>query len=186
MILAEVIVAGLVLSLATGGSLRQLSREPLKGEVVLLVLLPSQLLWPSASSRLGLDCALGVIIWLVMMAGLSIVLMLNASRRWMLAVAALGIAANILVIGLNQSMPVSIKAASEIGGSRLVIREALDEDCLHEELDSSTRLPVLADVLAIPGPPWHRGVISVGDMLLAVGLAGWVFTASRKTSVNTD
>lgn len=177
--MAEAIVVGLVLSLVTGGSLKNLAQEPLKGEWVLLLLLPAQLLWPGVSARLGLECALSIIIWLLMMAGLAIVLMLNAPRRWMLGFAALGIAANILVIGLNQAMPVDIRAASEIGATRVASREALAGDCLHEEMTDKTVLALLADVIAVPGPAWQRGVLSVGDLLLALGLGGWVFAACK-------
>lgn len=179
MILAEIILIALLLSLLTGGSLKKLADEPLKGEAVLLFLLPVQLLWPSASQRLGLGCALSIFLWLLMMTGLAVVLMVNATKRWQLALAALGIAANILVIGVNQSMPVSIRAASEIGGSRVDARRALDADCLHEEMDGETQLPFLADVVAVPGPSWHGGVISIGDILLSFGLGAWVFAAGK-------
>jgi len=178
-IMAEAILAGLLLSLVTGGSVRRLAQEPLKGEWVLVLLFPSQLLWPALSAQLGLQCALSIIIWLLMMAALAIVLMINAPRRWMLGFAALGIAANILVIGVNQAMPVDIRRASEIGATRTASRAALAEDCLHEELSESTRLPFLADIIAVPGPSWQRGVLSPGDLLLAFGLAAWVFAASR-------
>lgn len=179
MIMAEVILVGLLAALLTGGSLRNLAQEPLKAEWVLLVLLPAQLVWPSVSARLDLECALSIIVWLVMMSGLAVVLMLNATHRWMLAFAALGIAANILVIGLNQAMPVSIRAASEIGGTRAAARAALATDCLHEEMDEETLVPFLADVIAVPGPSWQRGVLSVGDVVMALGLGAWILAASR-------
>lgn len=179
MIMVEIIIAGLILSLMTGGSLRNLAHERLKGEWALLLLLPAQLLWSKAATHLDLECALSVIIWLVMMAGLATVLMINAPSRWMLGLAALGIAANVLVIGLNQAMPVDIRAASEIGATRVAARAALGADCLHEELSERTRLPMLADVIAAPGPSWQRGVLSVGDALLALGLGAWVFVAAR-------
>lgn len=179
MIMAEVIVVALVLSLLTGGSLRNLAGEPLRGEWALLVLFPLQILWPTASNRLDLACEASIIIWLLMMAGLAVVLMINAPRRWMLGFAALGIAANILVIGLNQAMPVDIRAASEIGATRVASREVLANDCLHEELSEVTVLAFLADVIAVPGPEWHRGVVSLGDLLLALGLGAWIFAACR-------
>ncbi|MDZ4179653.1 MAG: DUF5317 family protein [Coriobacteriia bacterium] len=180
MILFEVILASLLLSLLAGGSLRHLQDEPLTGEWALLLLLPVQMLWPGASQRLGLGCSLSMIVWLLLMASLAVVLMLNAPRRWMLAFAALGIAANILVIGVNGAMPVSLKAGSEIGGTRVAVRADLGEECLHEAMDEATRLPFLADVIAIPGPVWQRGVLSVGDLLLVLGLGAWVFAASRR------
>ena len=179
MILFEAILFALLLSLVTGGSLKRLQKERLAGEWVLLVVLPAQLLWPAIARRLELPCEFSIIIWLLMMAALAIVLFVNAPRRWMLAFAGLGIALNILVIGFNSAMPVSLKAAAEIGGRRAEVREALAEECLHEAIDDQTRLGFLADVIAVPGPPWHRGVVSVGDVLLSLGLAGWVWVASR-------
>lgn len=179
MILAEVILVGLLVALLTGGSVKNFAKEPLRGESVLLVLLPAQLVWPAVSSRLGLDAALSIVVWLLMMAGLAVVLMLNARRRWMLAFAALGIAANILVIGLNQAMPVSIRAASETGATRADARGALAVDGLHEEMGSETLAPFLADVIAVPGPEWQRGVISLGDALLALGLAVWAWAVAK-------
>lgn len=180
MILFEVIAVALVASVLTGGSLVRLSDEKLRGEMLLLVLLPLQLLWPTFVARLGIDCALSTIIWLLVMATLSVVLFANAPRRWMLAFAGLGIACNILVIGLNGAMPVSVRATSELGSTRAESQAALEEACLHEPLDEDTLLPFLADVMPIPGPSWQRGVVSVGDWLLAFGLGAWVFVGARK------
>jgi len=183
MILGEVVLLGLLLSLLTGGSLKHLQAEPLKGEWLLLVLLPVQLMWPRIASSLGLECMAGMLIWLLLMTALAGVCLWNAPRRWQLAIAGLGISLNILVIGLNSAMPVSIRAASEIGVPRATARMTFEIECLHKELTSETRLPVLADVIAVPGPSWQRGVISIGDALLAFGLSGWVFAASRRGEV---
>lgn len=182
MILLEIIVCGLVLALASGGSVRRLAAESLRGEAIILGLLPTQIAWPVVVAHLRLECTLSIIAWLIMMAALAIVLMLNSTRRAVLSLAALGISANILVIGLNQAMPVSLRAASEIGSTRTEARAALASDCLHEELDQDTALPFLADVVAVPGPTWQRGVVSLGDLLLAVGLGGWVFSVARSES----
>lgn len=181
--MAEIIAVVAILSLATGGSPRLLMREPFKGDWALLVLLPVQALWPDLSSRLGINCALSMVMWLLMMIALVVVIALNTGRRPVLAVAALGIAANVLVIALNGAMPVSIEAASEIGGTRAEARAVLAESCLHEEIDAGTRLAVLADVIAVPGPEWQRSVLSIGDVLLSLGLGGWVFAASRRPRV---
>jgi hypothetical protein len=181
MILAEGILLGIVASLLTGGSVRRLAEERLTGEWILVLLLPAQLMWPAASQKLNLDCPYALLPWLLMMATLSAVLMLNSSRRWMLSLAALGVAANVLVIGVNQAMPVDIRRASEIGTLRDDARQSLERDCLHEELDNETRLSFLADVIAVPGPEWQRGVVSAGDILLTVGLSVWVFVAARES-----
>lgn len=179
MILLEAAILGLLLSLVTGGSLRNLEQEKLRGEWLLLVLLPLQLLWPKLSQLLGVSCAVSVSVWISMMVSLVVILALNARRRWVLAVAAFGIAFNIAVIAANGAMPVSMRSVSELGAPRQEAREAFKRDCLHEELVAETRFSQLADVIAIPGPEWQRAVVSLGDLLLAVGLGGWVFTAGR-------
>lgn len=179
MILAEALLLGLLFGLLTGGSLRGLQRARLRGEWLLLMLLPLQLAWPRVCMWLRLDCAPSVVMWLVFMGTLSFVLFLNARDAWMLAIAGLGIAANVMVIGLNGAMPVSLKAASETGLERSIAAVHLAQDCLHEPLDGTTALAPLSDVVPVPGPPWQRGVLSAGDVLLAAGLAAWVFTAVR-------
>lgn len=180
MILLETVLLALLISLLTGGSLRNLEHERLRGEWVLLLLLPLQILWPRIAVLLGVGHDLSVALWLAMMVGLVGVLLLNVWRRWMLGFAALGIALNVLVIGLNGAMPVSLRAVSEMGVPRAEAVESMQSDYLHEPQDSETRLAVLGDVITVPGPEWQRGVVSVGDLLLALGLAGWVFAGSRE------
>lgn len=180
MILLEAVAIGLMLSLVTGGSIRHLENERLRGEWLLLVLLPLQLLWPKLSQVLGATCSVSVYTWILMMVALVAVLLINARQRWVLAVAAFGIALNIAVIAANGAMPVSMRSVSELGAPRSEARQAFESDCLHEERTADTRLPELADVIAVPGPEWQRAVVSAGDLLLALGLGGWVFAGSRR------
>lgn len=180
MILFEVVALFLLFSLATGGSVRNLEQERLRGESLLLVLLPLQIAWPPIAEMLGLGCSWALAVWLLMMVMLVVVLAVNIRQRWILGLAALGIALNALVIGLNGGMPVSMRSVSEIGVSRAEATMRMEADCLHGVLDAETSLPVLGDVIAVPGPQWQRAVASVGDLLLASGLGGWVFVASRR------
>jgi len=180
MILFEVIVLFLLLSLATGGSIRSLEHERLRGELLLLVLLPLQIAWPRIAEMLSVGCTISLVVWLLMMVSLVIILAANVPKRWILALAALGIGLNVLVIALNGAMPVSLRSVSEIGAPRDEALAKMEEDCLHAALHDGTRLPVLADVITVPGPAWQRGVVSAGDLLLAVGLGGWVFVATRR------
>lgn len=180
MILFEIVVMATLLSLVTGGSLRSLEQERLRGEGFLFVLLPLQVVWPHLVEAVDMECGVGLAVWLLMMASLVILLAVNASERWVLGVAAIGIALNVLVIGLNGAMPVSMRSVSEMGVSRSDALAALEADCLYEPLGSETRLAVLADVITVPGPTWQRGVVSVGDLVLALGLSGWVFAATRR------
>lgn len=183
MLMLEAVGAALLISLLTGGSLARMADEPLRGEGLLLLLLPLQLAWPGLARALGLSHLAGVVVWLWLMAILATILFLNSVHSTILAVAGLGIALNVLVIGLNGGMPVSLRASSELGITRAEAVEALEGDCLHKPLLDDSRLPFLADIIAVPGPRWHRGIVSLGDFLLVLGLGGWVYSASRPRAV---
>ncbi|MHB1323703.1 MAG: DUF5317 family protein [Coriobacteriia bacterium] len=179
MLVLEVVMVGLLAALVSGGRIRNLIRERLWAEGVLLTVLPFQIIWPLATRHFGIRCSWSVAAWLLMMLILFLVLVANSRHRPVLLLAALGVAANMLVIGLNGAMPVSISAISEIGATRSSARALLAQDCLYRELSEDTALSLFADVIPIPGPRWQRSVVSVGDLLLAVGLGGWIFVACR-------
>lgn len=180
MILFEVIAIALIVSLLTGGSIECLKRQTLRGETLLAVLLPLQMLWPLISSALKMRCGLSVAVWLSMMVILVVVLFFNAPGRWVLVLAGVGILMNVLVIGANGAMPVSLPGVSELGVPRSEAIAALHNECLHEAMDESTALTMFADRVVVPGPVWHRSLVSIGDVFLALGLGGWIFSGSRR------
>jgi hypothetical protein len=129
-------------------------------------------------------------IWLfpVTLIGITLVLLRNAATmpwaRIPLRVAALGVGLNLLVIGANGGyMPRSTEASAAVGrpvdtiadGQRLANVSILSD---------STRLPWLADVL--PQPQWLplSNVLSVGDLLLAAGLAWWAFRITTAAALS--
>ncbi len=119
--------------------------------------------------------------WLfaVTLVGMALVLLRNAATtplaRTPLRIAALGVGLNLLVIGANGGyMPRSTEASAAVGRP---IDTVADGQRLANVgvLSDSTRLPWLGDVL--PEPQWLplSNVLSVGDVLLAAGLAWWAF-----------
>jgi hypothetical protein len=81
-----------------------------------------------------------------------------------IALAALGLVLNVVVIGANGAMPVDADAADSAG-----IERSLDEAGLkHERMTTHTTLPWLGDVLPMRV---LEEVLSLGDILLALGLA---------------
>jgi Family of unknown function (DUF5317) len=85
-----------------------------------------------------------------------------------IALAGTGLLLNVLVIGLNGAMPVAEEASDSAG-----IGRSLDQAGLkHERLDADTLLPWLGDVLPIP---ILREVLSIGDILLASGIAYLIY-----------
>ncbi len=92
-----------------------------------------------------------------------------------LALAGVGIALNMVVIGLNGAMPVS-QTAAEISG----VQGAFVAEGKHEPLTDETLLAPVADVIPLPG---LKQVISLGDVFLALGMAWLVhqrITANKR------
>ncbi len=178
MLLLDGIVIGLVGGLLSGGSVVALGRIKLKGEYLLLPLLVFQLLVPRLAGALGLSHVVALGLWVAVMCALVALAVWN--RRWLgLVVAALGIALNIVVIVANGAMPVSLDAVARLDPT-VVPRF----DLVHEQLTAETRFTGLADIIAVPGPGWHRGVASPGDFLLSAGAGMFVFAAMRRKSEN--
>lgn len=89
----------------------------------------------------------------------------------------LGILMNFMVISLNGGMPVLQEAAAIAAGSDQV--GSVAEGYKHVVLAPETLFPFLADV--IPVRIFGAGqVISLGDVLLAVGLSGFLQAELRK------
>ncbi|MFL6075078.1 MAG: DUF5317 family protein [Mycobacteriales bacterium] len=82
---------------------------------------------------------------------------------------ALGLLLNALVILLNGAMPVSAHAADKAGVHGT-------DDVRHERATGSTVLRPAGDVIPVPLPGVPE-VVSAGDVLVAAGLAQFVFTA---------
>ena len=127
---------------------------------------------------------LGPWIWLATKLGLLVALLRNAVPApgrvgWPWLVAAAGVALNALVIALNDGhMPQASEAAIAVWGASHIDPIRLQNVA---PMRPETVLPWLADVL--PQPAWlpRRNVVSVGDLLLAGGIAAWVFSAMAPT-----
>lgn len=81
---------------------------------------------------------------------------------------AAGLLLNALVVAANGAMPVSRYAAARAGVA--VRAAAAPGDPRHRIADAATRLTALGDVVPVALPP-RREVVSLGDCLLAAGLA---------------
>jgi hypothetical protein len=127
--------------------------------------------------------ASGPWLYLLTLAGVLAVLLANArlanASLLPLTLAALGVALNVVVIVANGGyMPRSDDAAAALGmlptaqlrGERLVNVASIGDQ---------TRLAWLGDVIAQPRWLPLANVVSVGDLLLAGGLAWWAFVVTR-------
>lgn len=91
--------------------------------------------------------------------------LLNLSVRGM-AVVAIGVACNTLVIGLNHGMP-----------TVAVDNNAVTPSVFHNPRSSNDLLPILGDAIVVPVT---RETISFGDLIIGFGLINVVYRASRR------
>jgi Family of unknown function (DUF5317) len=124
-------------------------------------------------------------LWVATRIALLLAVLRNASTATGRAVACLGlvvgIGLNTVVIVANDGyMPQSTSAAIAVWGSQAG-RADVDAQRLQNTrpLDANSRLSWLGDVL--PEPTWlpRANVVSIGDVLVAIGMAGWILTSLR-------
>jgi hypothetical protein len=180
-LLAPTLLA-LLAALALGGSPGGLLRTGVRAWPAIVAAFAFELLlYNPPIDRQAWAIMVGPWIWLAAQAVFLLVLIANgwaANARivWPWRLAALGVGLNTLVIALNGGhMPQSPEAAlATWGGSHI--------DPLRLQnvvaMSAGTRLPWLADVLAEPVWLPRPSIVSVGDLLLAVGVACWVFAAT--------
>jgi hypothetical protein len=90
-------------------------------------------------------------------------------------IVALGIALNALVIGLNQGMPTRDREVTTASGR--TVEKPIERSVKHRPESGDDLLPFLGDKIVIPEP--IDEVISVGDIVLAIGIVGVCYQGSR-------
>lgn len=158
-----VVVLAVALSYARGGRLSRLAEAPLRLAWLLLAGLGLQAAVDVAAAR-GLLGDASTHGWLLLLASQVLVLGWVVANRHLpgTVLIALGLLLNAVVIGANGAMPVSPEALAALGADPGVTPTGK-----HTLLSEGTRLPWLADILALPP---LRTIISVGDIVLAAGL----------------
>lgn len=159
--MAIVVVVSVLVGLLRGGKLSNLSDLRLVGWWMLFIAFAMQI---GASFAPDDGTRLPVILVLASFVPLLTVVWLNRDQQG-LWLAGIGILMNLTVIALNEGMPV-LEAAVELSGGTW---DAAALDAKHVILDDATTFPFLADVIPFPG-----SVISLGDVLLAVGLGVFI------------
>jgi len=156
-----VIAVSAVVSLMRGGKLSNFSEIYARGWWLLFIGLGMQ----TAANFISNEQR-ELAVWLVLLSYLPLLAVVALNQRmpgmW---IAGVGILMNFTVIALNNGMPV-LPEAFELAGGNL---DNLILNAKHVILDGNSRLPFLADIIPMPG-----SVISMGDVLLAVGLGVFV------------
>jgi len=158
-----------VLGAATGGTLQRLGALPLRTR---------GLVWGAVAAQLVGAVIGGPVfaVGLVVSAGLVAAFLAGNRGVRGTGLLAAGLLSNALVVGVNGAMPVSLAAAGRAGTSTQDILIGADQR--HELSDSATRLRWLSDVIPVPAP-YRPEVVSIGDVLVAAGLAQLVFIGMR-------
>jgi len=164
---AALIVIGLIAALATGGSLQELARTRFRRIEVLVIGLALQLGVTFLPGDLFEER--GYLLILIASAAAALFMFFNRNLPGML-LAAIGLTLNVVVISLNQGMPVSLRAIEIAGAPEFA------EEGEHTALDDDTKLPWLTDVVPVP---IAGSVLSVGDLFLAAGLARLVYGRAK-------
>jgi hypothetical protein len=169
---------GVAVALARGGSFAGWARAHVQYSSVALASLGLQLvLFFPPIDRLPWVVTWGPLVWALCLAALCAVLVRNAiaqpTLRQAWALAALGVGLNVLVVAANGGyMPQSEAAHIASRGTPQTSSQASEPQLRNVlPMSSETRLNWLGDV--IPEPAWlpRNNVISLGDLLLGLGLA---------------
>jgi uncharacterized protein DUF5317 len=171
-----------VAALACGGSLRRLfDNRVLAWPAVVLAFAVELAVFNPPIDTQPWALEIGPWVWLLTRLVLLAVLLANGwpsaqTHVWPWRIAALGVCLNTLVIAANGGhMPQSPEAALAVWGASHLDPSRLDNVVAAT---ADTRLSWLADVLVEPSWLPRRNVVSPGDLLLATGLASWVFLAA--------
>src|ERR1051326_6460311 len=185
-LLAPTLIA-LVAALAIGGSPRGLVRNGLRGWPAIVAAFAVELtLYNPPINAQAWALWVGPWLWVVTRLVILGVLVANgwgttARLTWPWRVAALGAGLNTLVICANGGhMPQSVDAAIAVWGSNHIDTTRLQN---VTPMDSQTQLGWLADTFAEPSWMPRPNVVSLGDVLLALGIASWTFAGSKTTGV---
>ncbi|MEX2549843.1 MAG: DUF5317 domain-containing protein [Nitriliruptoraceae bacterium] len=158
-----VLTLAIVLSWVRGGRLRRVADTEIIGGWLLFAGVAVQIGVDLSAGRGWLPDA-GLSGWsLLLFSQLLVIAFVARNRRlpgiWLVAV---GLLLNMAVMAANRAMPVDPAAMAAIGmeGAEVPLGK-------HTLLTGETLLPWLADIIPVP---WLGSIVSVGDLVLAIGL----------------
>jgi hypothetical protein len=166
-----VAVVALAVSVATGGSRLALVRVRAVRLLVAaaIVQLGTSALAPGSGLARGTALVLTTVL-----VGLFLV---GNARLPGVPLVALGLLLNVVVVGANAAMPVSVDAAARAGISRAEL--GLADDAMRTRSGPDTHLAYLGDVVPV-ALPYRPQVVSAGDVLVAAGVGLLLLTAGAR------
>lgn len=178
--IVDALIAGILVAVIAGGRLRHLADVDLRHTwlVICAALLQygGQWLFGRGVAWVG---AWGSVIYLASLAGVLVFVYLNRSLpgfKW----AGCGVLLNALVIAANGGrMPVSSEAVRVAGLESLLAPLEEGKVITHALMADSTPLALLGDFIPLPHPYPRPKVISIGDIVLAVGAVTFAVVSLR-------
>jgi hypothetical protein len=167
------IVLSVLVVVATRGSFERLGQIKLRAVWLLLVALVAQLVLEFVDFPEERIDDVGFALLLATYALILGFCCLNRSLTGM-AIIAVGVVLNVLVIALNQGMPTKDDVVERNGRE---VRVPIERTVKHRPEEGDDLLPFLGDVLTVPGLPNQQ--FSIGDVVIGVGVANVCFAASR-------
>lgn len=173
MILLAGPLLGIVAGVLSGGRVTALGDHRIRGASLFIGLFTVQVLATALPWGLSEEVMLYGF-WATPVLGCLAVALWNLREPGFVLIA-LGFAANLLVVTANAGMPVLSVNAELIGGTAQLVNEAVAKSWLHVPVSPDTVLLWLSDVIPVPGPGVIRGMVSVGDVFLSMGLGLYIF-----------
>lgn len=173
-LLVLTIGAAAIVVLVTWGDPRRLARLKISGAWLLFVGLAIQIVIEFVDVPKDQIETLG---YGLLMASYGFILafcFVNLSTRGF-GVIAIGIALNALVIGLNQGMPTAA-IGNDAASNR--VEKPIEQSVKHRPESESDLLGFLGDKIILPEP--FDEVISVGDLVIAIGICELAYFATRR------
>lgn len=168
------VIFGLIVGFLRRGSLRGFIGVRLKYGWMFPILLAVQLLMFWLQTQYAWAAAASTYTYMsVYVVGLCFLWMNRHERGFILLM--IGTSLNFLVMLANGGrMPVSVEAASVLGDSYVDI---LKEGVLygkHAMLTAHSKLPFLGDIIPLTKPYYKEQVISIGDVIMAIGIFQYI------------
>ena len=183
MLLLVPMLVAIVAALVSGGSLRNLAALPLRALLLILVpLLIEILIWMPSVRSSAIVLRSGGAIYVGALALAVVAALANWHLGMAVRVATLGVIVNALVIAANGGhMPVNAAFLRTVQGDAKVREMAAHHLYENTQLaTTSSRLTLLSDTIPVPLPGGHGNVYSIGDVLIAFGIASLAYRATRR------
>ncbi len=161
------LVFAVAVGMAAGGSVSLLSEIRIKWESLFVLSLVTQAVALPYAGGLGLDRNLIVGLWFLSATVIIAVALRNHSQVGMMSILT-GALLNCVVVAANSGMPVSVRAIRTVDAS---VETSMSVAGLHVVQTSTARLGLLADIMPMYTSLGLRTVVSIGDVLLLVGVA---------------